>query len=236
MSFLRAISLSLAYGKLEVIFDVSFEVQEHKIVTLLGSNGTGKSTLLKALCGVLTPTNGDIHFLGRSIKHLSARQRVNEGIVLVPEGRLPFPYLSVFDNLRVAALSRLAKPHFEKNLQRVYNLFPRLSERKRQQAGTLSGGEQQMLAIGRGLMAHPVLLMLDEPSAGLAPILIKELFRSIRDINRQGTTILLIEQNAYRSLEISDSGYVLENGMITLYGSAVELLSNVSLKKAYMGL
>jgi branched-chain amino acid transport system ATP-binding protein len=236
MSLLQVDNISTGYGNLNVIFDISIDVQENTIVTLLGSNGSGKSTILKAICGILKITGGEILFLEKRISRISSRQRVNMGISLVPEGRYVFPYLSVKENLRVGALTKRAKPHFEQNINRVHMLFPRLKERWNQPAGTLSGGEQQMLAIGRALMSNPALLMLDEPSLGLAPILVKELFESIKEINRQGTTILLCEQNVHKSLQICHSGYVLENGRIALIGDSSELLSNSDLKKAYMGL
>jgi len=236
MSFLKIDNLSAGYGNLDVIFDITMEVDENKIVTILGSNGAGKSTILKIICGILKLKGGEISFLGKSINELSTRERVNKGITLVPEGRLLFPYLSVLDNLRVGAMPRRAKPHFQDNLARVHDLFPWLHERERQSAGTLSGGEQQMLAIGRALMAHPSLLMLDEPSLGLAPIVVKELFESIVEINKQGTTVFLCEQNVYKSLQICHSGYVLENGKIILTGNSSELLANTELKKAYLGL
>jgi branched-chain amino acid transport system ATP-binding protein len=202
----------------------------------LGSNGSGKSTILKAICGVLKITHGEIYFSEKRIGKIKSRGRVNMGISLVPEGRYVFPYLSVKENLRVGALTKRAKPHFKKNIERVNILFPRLKERWNQAAGTLSGGEQQMLAIGRALMANPILLMLDEPSLGLAPIPVKELFESIVEINRQGTTILLCEQNVHKSLQICHSGYVLENGKVALFGDSSKLLSNSDLKRAYMGL
>jgi len=236
MSFLKVEQVSTGYGNLNVIFDVSLEVEEKAIVTLLGANGTGKSTILKAICGTLKIKSGGISFSGHDISQLPTRDRVNMGIALVPEGRYVFPYLSVKDNLKVGALTKRAKPFFKQNIKRVHALFPRLKERLHQAAGTLSGGEQQMLAIGRALMANPSLLMLDEPSLGLAPILVGELFDAIVEINRQGTTILLCEQNVHKSLKICNFGYVLENGAVALEGASEDLLSNTDLKKAYMGL
>lgn len=236
MSFLKINNLRVAYGNLEVLFGVDLEVPKGGVVTLLGSNGAGKTTIVKTICGVLKPIGGEIFFDGQSLQQLSARERVNRGIVLVPEGRLLFPSLSVMDNLRVGAMNRRGQKNFRENLERAFVLFPALKERPRQFAGTLSGGEQQMLAISRGLMASPRLLMLDEPSLGLAPILVKELFNTITEITRQEITVLLIEQNVSRSLEISDMGYVLENGHVVLSGSAKELAQNKELKRAYMGI
>jgi branched-chain amino acid transport system ATP-binding protein len=236
MSTLKVENLSAGYGSMVVIFDISIEIEEGKIVSLLGANGSGKSTILQVICGYLKHQSGEAIFRGKSIDKLSIRERVNEGIVLVPEGKLLFPYLGVLDNLKIGAMTRRAKPHFEENLKRVYSLFPHLKERENQFAGTLSGGEQQMVAIGRGLMAYPRLIMLDEPTLGLAPLMVNEVFKSIVEINKQGTTVLLVEQNVQRCLEISDFGYVLQNGSIKISGNSRELLTDNELKKAYMGL
>ena len=235
MPLLTINNLSAGYSNVDVVFDVNLAVNENKIVTILGSNGSGKSTVLKVICGYLN-NKGDVVFQGEKINRTNTGQRVESGIVLVPEGKLLFPQLTIFENLKTGAMSKRAKPHLANNLERIYNLFPQMKERKKQLAGTLSGGEQQMVAMGRGLMAHPKLLMLDEPTLGLAPLLVKEVFKSIEEINQQGTTVLLVEQNVHKSLEISDYTYVLQNGMIKIEGKSSELLENAEIKKAYMGL
>ncbi len=228
-------NLHVYYGAIHAIQGISFSVQEGEIVTLIGANGAGKSTILKTISGLLQPSKGQIILEGEKISTLSPHQIVARGISQVPEGRRVFPELTVMENLELGAYLRQGKDRAQ-DLQRVFDLFPRLQERKNQPAGTLSGGEQQMLAIGRGLMARPRLLLLDEPSMGLAPLLVKEIFAIIREINAAGTTILLVEQNAHMALSIAQKGYVLETGEIVLSGSAAELTRNEEIRKAYLGL
>lgn len=228
-------NLHVYYGAIHAIQGISFSVQEGEIVTLIGANGAGKSTILKTISGLLQPSKGQIILEGEKISTLSPHQIVARGISQVPEGRRVFPELTVMENLELGAYLRQGKDRAQ-DLQRVFDLFPRLQERKNQPAGTLSGGEQQMLAIGRGLMARPRLLLLDEPSMGLAPLLVKEIFAIIREINAAGTTILLVEQNAHMALSIAQKGYVLETGEIVLSGSAAELTRNEEVRKAYLGL
>ena len=228
-------NLHVYYGAIHAIQGISFSVRKGEIVTLIGANGAGKSTILKTISGLLQPREGKVFLEGEEISALAPHQIVARGISQVPEGRRVFPELSVLENLVLGAYQRKGKEHLNE-LERVFELFPRLKERKNQPAGTLSGGEQQMLAIGRGLMARPRLLLLDEPSMGLAPLLVKEIFAIIREINAAGTTILLVEQNAHMALSIAQSGYVLETGEIVLSGSAAELVRNKEVRKAYLGL
>ncbi|NLY89909.1 MAG: ABC transporter ATP-binding protein [Firmicutes bacterium] len=228
-------NLHVYYGAIHAIQGISFSVRKGEIVTLIGANGAGKSTILKTISGLLQPREGKVFLEGEEISALAPHQIVARGISQVPEGRRVFPELSVLENLVLGAYQRKGKEHLNE-LERVFELFPRLKERKNQPAGTLSGGEQQMLAIGRGLMARPRLLLLDEPSMGLAPLLVKEIFAIIREINAAGTTILLVEQNAHMALSIAQSGYVLETGEIVLSGSAAELVRNEEVRKAYLGL
>jgi branched-chain amino acid transport system ATP-binding protein len=227
--------LNVYYGAIHALQGISFSVDEGEIVTLIGANGAGKSTTLKTISGLLQPRSGYIRFATRDLTLLPAEQIVAEGVVHVPEGRKIFAPLTVRENLEMGAYTRKDKAEIEQSLQHVFTSFPRLRERLSQLGGTLSGGEQQMLAVARGLMAHPRLLLLDEPSMGLAPILVEEIFEIIREINRQGTTILLVEQNANMALQVANRGYVLETGRIALEGGARDLLHNPQVIQAYLG-
>ena len=230
---LRIDNLRVNYGGIEAVKDISFTVPEGKIVTLIGANGAGKSTTLRAIAGLVKPATGRIRLQAEDLTALSPDRIVSKGITLVPEGRRVFPDLTVLENLKIGAYLR--KDDLSADLKWVYELFPRLKERSWQAAGTLSGGEQQMLAVGRALMSRPKLMMMDEPSLGLAPLIVREIFEIIKEINRQGVTILLIEQNANMALQTADLGYVLETGRITLSGPGKELLVNEAVKKAYLG-
>ena len=232
---LKIDELKVSYGGIEAVKGITFEVPERKIVTLIGANGAGKSTALRTIAGLVRPAAGRIHLQGEDITGLSPDRIVPKGITLVPEGRRVFPDLTVLENLRIGAYLRTDKDSVEEDIQWVYELFPRLQERSWQAAGTLSGGEQQMLAVGRALMSRPKLMMLDEPSLGLAPLVVQDIFSIIREINHQGVTILLIEQNANMALKIADLAYVLETGKITMSGTGAELLANEKVKEAYLG-
>ena len=232
---LKIDELKVSYGGIQAVKGISFDVPEGAIVTLIGANGAGKSTTLRSIAGLVKPEFGRIHLQAEDITGLSPDKIVSKGITLVPEGRHVFPDLTVLENLKVGAYLRRDKDEIEHDLKWVYELFPRLQERSWQAAGTLSGGEQQMLAVGRALMSRPKLIMMDEPSLGLAPIVVKGIFDIIKEINRMGVTVLLIEQNANMALKIADVGYVLETGRITLSGSGQELLRNEQVKKAYLG-
>ncbi|MDD2671103.1 MAG: ABC transporter ATP-binding protein [Syntrophales bacterium] len=232
---LRVNDLHVHYGGIHAVRGITLNVSEEKIVTLIGANGAGKSTLLRTICGLVRPTSGEIRFLGHDIAGMAPHLVARDGIVMAPEGRKVFVNLSVYENLLMGAYSRVDHREVRGDLDRVYSIFPRLRERARQPAGTLSGGEQQMLAVGRALMAAPKLLLLDEPSLGLAPMLISEVFRVIREINNQGTTILLIEQNAMAALSIADYGYVLETGVLALSGTGQDLLCDDRVRKTYLG-
>ena len=227
--------LVVSYGGIEALKGISLEVPSGKIVTLVGANGAGKSTTLKSIVGLVKPKSGSINYEGKDLTKLKTESMVKEGIALVPEGRRVFTDLTVLENLKIGAYLRKDKKCIEEDLEKVYSLFPRLKERAWQVSGTLSGGEQQMLAIGRALMCRPKLIMMDEPSLGLAPIIVKELFGIIKKINEEGMTVLLIEQNANAALKIADIGYIMETGRITLTGSGKELLDNEEIKKAYLG-
>ena len=226
--------INVYYGAIHAVRNVSLTVNAGEIVSIIGANGAGKSTILKTLVGLLKSKTGDILFEGQSITKLSPAAVVRQGIALVPEGRRIFPRMSVEDNLLLGAYARKDKEVF-RDINRIYEMFPRLAERKKQNAGTLSGGEQQMLATGRGMMSRPKLLLLDEPSMGLAPLLVHQIFETILDINEQGTTILLVEQNAHMALSIADRGYVLETGAVVLAGQADELIDNDEVRCAYLG-
>ena len=232
---LKIEDLVVAYGGIEALKGISLEVEEGQIVTLIGANGAGKSTTLRTVIGLAKPVSGRVLFRGRNLLEEKAHNMTRHHITLVPEGRRIFPKLTVLENLRIGAFSRRDEKGIKADLEWVFSLFPILKERSWQLAGTLSGGEQQMLAVGRALMSRPRLLMMDEPSLGLAPLLVKEIFRIIKEINQQGVTILLIEQNANAALRIADRGYVLETGRIVLQGSGRELLSNQQVKAAYLG-
>lgn len=224
------------YGDIQVLYDVSIKVEENEVVSIIGANGAGKSTLLRNISGLLHPVSGRIDFLNEQINSLPAYKIVERGIVQIPEGRKLFPFLSVLENLEIGAYISRAAKDLKQSLETVFELFPILKERKKQLARTLSGGEQQMLAIARGLMAKPKLLMFDEPSLGLAPILINDVFQTIKKIKEQGIPVLLVEQNVKHSLSLSDRGYVLANGKIILEGRREELLNNLEVKKAYLGM
>lgn len=227
--------LHVYYGGIHALKGVSLDVPEGKIVTLIGANGAGKSTLLRTICNLVPAKSGDIQFKNQSLMRLPTHQIIQRGIAMIPEGRRIFPNLSVYENLRLGAYARTDDAGIHQDLQWVYDLFPRLLERKNQRAGTLSGGEQQMLAVGRGLMTRPSLLMLDEPSLGLAPILVEEIFKILRSIHKQGLTILLIEQNALAALKTADYAYVIETGSVVLSGNGEELLHSEAVRKAYLG-
>lgn len=233
---LRVNGIDVYYGDLQALRGISFEVQPKEIIAMIGSNGAGKSTTLMTLSGILRARGGEIYFNQQPIHQLPSSRIVEMGIVQVPEGRQLFPSLTVLENLEMGARFSKAKREKRKTMEWVFKLFPRLEERKYQLAGTLSGGEQQMLAIGRGLMACPSLLMLDEPSLGLSPLLVKTIFNIIKEINEQGTTILLVEQNVYHSLSLSHRGYVLENGAIAMSGPSQDLLKNQHIRQSYLGL
>ena len=235
MSMLKVENLSVHYGMIQAVRDVSFEVNEGEVVSLIGANGAGKTTILRTLSGLVRPSAGKIQFLGKEIQKLPAQKIVAGGLSQVPEGRHVFPGLTVMENLEMGAFLKRNREENQANLKKVFSRFPRLEERKNQDAATLSGGEQQMLAMGRALMSTPKLLLLDEPSMGLAPIFIQEIFDIIQDIQKQGITVLLIEQNANKVLAISDRGYVLETGKIVLSGTGKELASSEEVRKAYLG-
>ncbi len=235
MSLVEINDINVSYGDVQVLHEVTLEVREGEIVTIVGANGAGKSTLLKTIAGILRSTRGEIQFLGERIDHLHPHQIVEKGLVRIPEGRKIFPSLSVLENLELGSYLPKAKAKRSESLEKVFSLFPVLKERSQQVAGTLSGGEQQMLAIGRGLMSLPRLLMLDEPSLGLAPLLVREIFRTVREINKEGTTILMVEQNVFNALDMAHEGYVLENGRIVLRGKSRDLLGNEHIKESYLG-
>lgn len=228
-------NLSVHYGMIQAVRNVDFTVKEGEIVSLIGANGAGKSTILKTLSGLIHPSEGEIVYLGENIAATSAKKIVEKGLVQVPEGRHVFPGLTVKENLELGAFLRKDKEGIQKDMEAVFERFPILKERKDQDAQTLSGGEQQMLAMGRSLMSRPKLLLLDEPSMGLAPIFIREIFKIIQEIQKTGTTVLLIEQNAKMALSISNRAYVLETGSVVLSGTGQELLESDEIQKAYLG-
>ena len=232
---LKIDNIDVYYGAIHALKGISLEVKEGEIVTLIGANGAGKSTTLRTISGLLKPKTGSITFLGQDIAGVRAHEIVKKGISQVPEGRRVFAEMTVMENLDLGAFVRKDKAGIQQDLKHVFELFPRLEERKNQSAGTLSGGEQQMLAMGRALMSRPKLLLLDEPSMGLAPLLIKEIFNIIVDINKSGTTVLLVEQNANMALSIANRAYVLETGRITLSGKAQDLAASEDVRKAYLG-
>ncbi len=227
--------LQVSYGGIQAVKGISLQIAPGELVALIGSNGAGKTTTLKTLAGLLPPASGDIQYDGNNLKNMAAHQRVSMGIALVPEGRGVFARLTAEENLLMGAYSRNNKNEIAADLARMYELFPRLAERKNQLAGTLSGGEQQMVAMARALMSRPHLLMLDEPSMGLAPLMVKKIFETIRDIAAQGMSILLVEQNAKLALQVAQRGYVMESGAITLSGAASELLGSDAVQRAYLG-
>ncbi|MDW7674206.1 MAG: ABC transporter ATP-binding protein [Bacillota bacterium] len=232
---LKVEGIQTYYGNIRALNDISFNIDQGEIVTLIGSNGAGKTTTLKAISGLIHPKQGSISFKGEKICGLACEAIVKKGIVHVPEGRKIFSKMTVWENLQMGAYLRSDKQEIAADLEMVYQKFPRLKERAKQLGGTLSGGEQQMLAIGRALMSRPQLLMLDEPSMGLAPIIVEDIFRITEEINQQGVTILLVEQNAHLALSIADRGYVIETGEIVLEDNANKLLANDDVRKAYLG-
>jgi branched-chain amino acid transport system ATP-binding protein len=233
---LQVQSISVFHDEIQALWNITFEVQNGTITALVGSNGAGKTTLLSTIAGLLSPREGNLFFKEFDLKSHEAHQRVELGISLIPEGRRLFPFLTVQENLEIGAYSNRARPKISETLLWIYSLFPRLLERKKQLAGTLSGGEQQMLAIGRGLMSRPELLMLDEPSLGLAPLFVIRIFELIQEISQEGVTILLVEQNVHTTLRIAQQAYVLETGRIVMEGSSSALLANDYVKRAYLGI
>ncbi len=227
--------LQVAYGGIQALKGISMEVNQGEICTLIGANGAGKSTTLRAISALEKPKAGSIFYNGEDITNKPSRYMVEKGLIMVPEGRRIFPDMTVLENLKIGAFLRKDKASIQKDIDRMYELFPRLKERSWQMAGTLSGGEQQMLAVGRALMSQPKLLMMDEPSLGLAPLVVKEIFQIIRSIRDTGVTVLLIEQNANAALKIADRGYVMETGRITLSGTGASLLKDPAVRAAYLG-
>lgn len=235
MAMLEIKDLEVYYGMIQAIKGISFEVNEGEVIALIGANGAGKTTTLHTISGLIAPKKGSVVFEGRDITKTPAHRIVSCGMAHVPEGRRVFASLSVFQNLKLGAYTRSSKEEIEESLRMVYTRFPRLEERRNQLAGTLSGGEQQMLAMGRALMSRPRIILMDEPSMGLSPIFVNEIFDIIRQVSAGGTTVLLVEQNAKKALSIADRGYVLETGKIVLEGAAEKLLNDESVKKAYLG-
>lgn len=227
--------LNVYYGMIQALKGISFEVNEGEVIALIGSNGAGKTTTLHALTGLVPAKSGSILFEGQDIRKIPGHKIVSMGMAHVPEGRRVFAQLSVYENLKMGAYTRKDKEEIKETLEMVYTRFPRLKERKNQLAGTLSGGEQQMLAMGRALMSHPKIILMDEPSMGLSPIFVNEIFDIIQEVSKSGTTVLLVEQNAKKALSIADRAYVLETGTIALSGNASDLLNDDSIKKAYLG-
>ena len=235
MAMLTIKDLEVYYGVIQAIKGVSFEVNQGEVIALIGANGAGKTTILHTITGLLAPKNGSVVFEGKELTKMPAHKIVSLGMAHVPEGRRVFADLSVYENLRMGAYTRKDRNEIEETLEKVYQRFPRLKERRNQMAGTLGGGEQQMLAMGRALMSKPKILLMDEPSMGLSPIMVNEIFSIIQEVSDSGTTVLLVEQNAKKALSIADRGYVLETGNIVLEGKASDLLNNDSIKKAYLG-
>ena len=228
-------NINVYYGAIHAVKDISFQVNEGEIVTLIGANGAGKTTTLQTVSGLLHTRTGSIEFLGQPIQNVPASKLVGRGLAQVPEGRRVFANMTVMENLEMGAYIRSSKENLNEEYERIFQRLPRLKERRKQAAGTLSGGEQQMLAIGRALMSKPKMLLLDEPSMGLSPILVEQIFDIIKELHRAGTTILLVEQNAQMALSVADRGYVLETGRVTLTGPGRELLADEAVKKAYLG-
>ena len=236
MTLLEINDLTSGYGEVQILWGVDLKLEQGKLTTLVGSNGVGKTTLLSTLMGLLRPWQGTVTFAGRDVTHLPAHTRANAGMVLVPEGRQLFTDMTVYENLEMGAFSRRARATFKQNLDKVFELFPRLGERARQKAGTLSGGEQQMVAVGRGLMAEPEVLMLDELSLGLSPLLALTLFEALTRLKKTGLTMLLVEQNVAMALAVSDYAYVLSQGKVWLEGEARQLLKNDEIRRTYLGI
>ncbi len=234
-TLLKVSGLKVAYGGIQAVKGVDFEVHEGELVTLIGSNGAGKTTTMKAITGSLPLNDGDVEYLGRSIRGRGAWELVKQGLVMVPEGRGVFTRMTIQENLQMGAHIRTDKPEIAADLDKVFTIFPRLKERRDQLAGTLSGGEQQMLAMGRGLMSRPKVLLMDEPSMGLSPIMVDKIFDVVREVSTQGVTVLLVEQNASRALQIADRAYVMESGLITMKGDARQMLSDPKVRAAYLG-
>ena len=235
MAMLEVKDLEVYYGMIQAIKGISFEVNQGEVIALIGANGAGKTTTLHTITGLLSPKKGSVMFEGTDITKVPAHKIVSMGMAHVPEGRRVFAELSVYENLKMGAYTRKDKNEIEESLANVYKRFPRLEERRNQMAGTLSGGEQQMLAMGRALMSKPKIILMDEPSMGLSPIFVNEIFDIIQQVSKTGTTVLLVEQNAKKALSIADRAYVLETGKIVLTGDAKELMDNESIKKAYLG-
>lgn len=235
MAMLEVKDLNVYYGMIQALKGISFEVNEGEVIALIGANGAGKTTTLHALTGLIPAKSGGITFEGKDIRKIPGHKIVSMGIAHVPEGRRVFAELSVYENLKMGAYTRKDKEEIKQTLEMVYKRFPRLEERKNQMAGTLSGGEQQMLAMGRALMSHPKMIVMDEPSMGLSPIYVNEIFQIIKDVSADGVTVLLVEQNAKKALSIADRAYVLETGNIILQGDAKDLMNDESVKKAYLG-
>ena len=235
MAMLEVKDLEVYYGMIQAIKGISFEVNQGEVIALIGANGAGKTTTLHTITGLLSPKKGSVLFEGQDITKVPAHKIVSMGMAHVPEGRRVFSQLSVYENLKLGAYTRKDRSNIDKELQSIYERFPRLAERKNQLAGTLSGGEQQMLAMGRALMSKPSIVLMDEPSMGLSPILVNEIFDIIESISKSGTTVLLVEQNAKKALSIADRAYVLETGKVVLEGNAKDLLENDPIKKAYLG-
>lgn len=232
---LKVEGLNAGYGSVNILWDIGFEVKDGEIVAILGSNGAGKTTMVRTITGMVKASSGKVEFNGEDLSGKSSRVILDSGIVQVPEGRQLFTEMTVLENLELGAFNKETKAHFAENLEKCYNWFPKLRERAKQAAGTLSGGEQQMLAVARGLMSRPKILLLDEPSMGLAPIIVNQIYDLIREIRDSGITVLLVEQNARKALGICDYAYVLENGKINLSGSGEELLKSDAVRKAYLG-
>ena len=234
-TLLKISGLKVAYGGIKAVKGVDLEVHDGELVTLIGSNGAGKTTTMKAITGTLPPVEGDIEYLGKSIKGKGAWDLVKEGLAMVPEGRGVFTRMTITENLQMGAYIRTDKAGIADDIEKMYTIFPRLRERKDQLAGTMSGGEQQMLAMGRALMSRPRVLLLDEPSMGLSPIMVDKIFEVVRDVSARGVTVLLVEQNASRALGIADRGYVMESGIVTMNGDAKQLLNDPRVRAAYLG-
>jgi len=232
---LKVTGLKVAYGGIQAVKGVDFEVREGELVSLIGSNGAGKTTTMKAITGILPINDGDIEYMGKSIRGQGPWDLVRQGLAMVPEGRGVFARMSIVENLQMGAYIRSDKADILADIEKVFTIFPRLKERRDQLAGTLSGGEQQMLAMGRGLMSRPKVLLLDEPSMGLSPIMVDKIFEVVRDVSAQGVTVLLVEQNASRALSIADRGYVMDSGLVTMSGDAKQMLSDPKVRAAYLG-